>query len=73
MDGTISRSDLTVGTNYHFYASYNASTSTSQALVFDGDDEVVFETVLVKAKVETCPGVAIEGAAVTYGSVNGGF
>ena len=72
-DGTISRSDLTVGTNYHFYASYNASTSTSQALVFDGDDEVVFETVLVKAKVETCLGAAIEGAAVTYGSVNGGF
>ena len=72
-DGTISRSDLTVGTNYHFYASYNASTSTSQALVFDGDDEVVFETVLVKAKVETCLGGAIEGAAVTYGSVNGGF
>jgi len=72
-DGTISRSDLIVGTNYHFYTTYNASTSLQQMVNFDGDDLVTFQTVLVKAKVETCPGVPLSGASVTYGSVNGGF
>ncbi len=72
-DGTFSRTDLAVGTTYHFYARYNASTSLAQMVTFDGDDTLTFETVLVKAKVETCPGVPLAGASVTYGSVNGGF
>ena len=72
-DGTVSRSDLTAGTTYYFYAQHNVSTSLQQSLVFDGNDTLTFQTVLVKAKVETCPGVALEGATVIYGSVNGGF
>jgi hypothetical protein len=72
-DGTVSRTDLTVGTDYHFYASYNASNSLTQVVTFDGDDLVTFQTVPVKVKVETCTGTAVEGAGVTYGSVTGGF
>jgi len=72
-DGTASNTGLTVGTTYHFYAQYNASTSLQQSLVYDGNDTVTFQTVPVKVKVETCPGVALQGAVVTYGSVNGGF
>ena len=72
-DGTVSRTDLTVGTTYHFYATYAASTALTQVLTFDGDDDVVFTTTPVKVKVETCPGAALEGAAVYYGSANGGF
>ena len=72
-DGKITRSDLMVGTDYHFYASYNTSNSLTQVVSFDGDDVVTFQTVPVKAKVETCTGAAIEGAVVTYGNPNGGF
>lgn len=72
-DGTVSKSGLTVGVTYYFYAQYNNSTSLQQSVVFDGEDTVTFETVSVKVKVETCPGVPLEGAVITYGSANGGF
>lgn len=73
VEGTVSSTALTVGTTYYFYAQYNSSTSLQQNLVFDGDDTVTFQTIPIKAKVETCTGVGLEGAFVTYGSVNGGF
>ncbi|MBI5955132.1 MAG: right-handed parallel beta-helix repeat-containing protein [Chloroflexi bacterium] len=73
VDGTVIKADLTVGTTYHFYARYNQSTSLQQSVVFDGEDLVTFQTVPVSIKVETCPGVALEGAVVTYGNANSGF
>ncbi len=70
-DGKVSSSILTVGKTYNFYAEHNASRSLRQGVVFDGDDTVTFQTAAVKVKVETCPGVALQGATVTYGTVNG--
>jgi hypothetical protein len=73
-DGTVSRTDLVIGTNYHFFAGFNASSSLTQVVTaFDGDETVTFQTAPVKVKVETCTGTPHAGAVVTYGSVNGGF
>jgi len=76
-DGTVTRTDLPVGSTYDFYASFvddNNHTSPTQTVTISDGTTIYFHTVNALVQVQSCSGpLPLEGARVLFGSSNGGF